>query len=65
MKLKVESISYPEISFGLKFTLIIGLHEGQLQVILSMFLNFDKDSGLCSYEIGSYPFIILKDTHGQ
>ena len=25
--------------------------------LLSMFLNFDKNSGLCSYKIGSYPII--------
>ena len=50
MKMKVEGINYPEIGLGLKFNLMFLrlTHEDQLQVVLSMFLNFDKDSGLCS-----------------
>ena len=51
----MEGISCPEISLRLKFNLMLLrlTCEGQRQVVLGMFLNFDKDS----YKIGSYPII--------
>ena len=39
--MKVEGISHPETGLGLKFNLMfLGSHEGQLQVVLIMFLIF-------------------------
>ena len=40
----------PKNDNSLKLT---SLDESQFQVVLGMFLNFDKDSGSCSYKIGS------------
>ena len=37
-----------------------------MNAVLIMFLNFDKDSGMCSDKIGSYPVIKkLLDRHSN
>ena len=40
--------------------------KASLQVVASMFLNLDKDPGLCSYKIGFYPILKkLRDGHSN